>query len=104
MDLHVIEPSGNLDGTKTPGLCEEARSVLANGTQVLLIDLKDTIFMDSSGLGALVVCLKAARSAGAKMYICSINKQVQMLFELTDVDRVFEIFDNRAQFEATILK
>jgi anti-anti-sigma factor len=59
--------------------------------------------MDSSGLGALVLSLKTVRSAGGKIFICSINDQIKMLFELTDMDRVFEIFNNREELEQKIL-
>jgi anti-anti-sigma regulatory factor len=43
------------------------------------------------------------RSAGGKLLICSINEQIKMLFELTDMDRVFEIFNNREELEQKIL-
>ena len=59
--------------------------------------------MDSSGLGALVLILKNVRSAGATLFLCSINEQIKMLFELTSMDRVFEIFSNREEFEEKIL-
>ncbi len=106
MDLgvHVIEPSGILDGTQTNAFRQQVTVALEKGTKVLLIDLKDITFVDSSGLGVLVACLKNARTAGSKMYICSINDQIRMLFELTSMDRVFEIFQDRAAFDAAVLK
>ncbi|MBT9315455.1 STAS domain-containing protein [Leptothoe spongobia] len=106
MDLgvHVIEPSGILDGTQTNSFRQQVDMALEKGTKILLIDLKDITFVDSSGLGVLVACLKNARAAGCKMYVCSINDQIRMLFELTSMDRVFEIFEDRAAFDATVLK
>ena len=59
--------------------------------------------MDSSGLGALVLALKTVRGAGLKMFVCSINEQIKMLFELTSMDRVFEVFENREEFEQKVL-
>ncbi len=106
MDLgvHVIEPSGILDGTQVATFRQQVDVALEKAAKVLLIDLKDITFVDSSGLGVLVACLKNARSVGCQMYICSINDQIRMLFELTSMDRVFEIFDDRAAFEAAVLK
>ena len=106
MDLgvHVIEPSGILDGTQTSAFRQQVDEALEKGAKVLLIDLKDITFVDSSGLGVLVACLKNARTAGCNMYVCSINDQIRMLFELTSMDRVFEIFEDRAAFKAGILK
>jgi anti-anti-sigma regulatory factor len=31
--------------------------------------------------------------------VCSINEQIKILFELTSMDRVFDIFENREEFE-----
>jgi len=54
--------------------------------------------MDSSGLGALVLALKAVRMAGGRLFVCSINEQIRILFELTSMDRVFEIFETPEEF------
>ena len=55
--------------------------------------------MDSSGLGALILSLKTVRAAQVKLIVCSVNKQIRILFELTSMDRVFDIFPNREEFE-----
>ncbi len=100
--VRILEPKGILDGTKASDFREDIERSIANGVQIILIDFKDVTFMDSSGLGTLVLSLKTVRNAGIKMFICSINEQVTMLFELTSMDRVFEIFDNREAFEKTL--
>jgi len=99
--LQVIAPTGILDGTKSADIREQVTSALANGATTLLMDLKDVTFVDSSGLGTLVSVLKKVRSQDCEMYVCAINPQVKMLFELTSMDRVFEIFEDRAAFEAS---
>lgn len=99
--VQVITPVGILDGTQADSVRTEVKSALNNGAKVLLMDLKETTFVDSSGLGTLVSVLKMVRSQECEMVVCSINPQVKMLFELTSMDRVFEIFENRAAFEAS---
>jgi anti-sigma B factor antagonist len=98
--VHVIEPSGILDSTKGEEFRQQVDSALATGADILLIDLKDVTFVDSSGLGALVSVLKKVRSVDRQMHVCSINAQIRMLFELTSMDRIFSIFDDRQQFES----
>lgn len=98
--VQVLAPSGILDSTKAEEIRTQVENALADGTKTLLMDLKDTTFVDSSGLGTLVSVLKRVRANSSEMYICSINPQVKMLFELTSMDRVFTIFENRAAFEA----
>ncbi len=100
--IKVIEPTGILDGTRADEFRQEIDVALNNGVDTLLIDLKDVTFVDSSGLGILVVILKKVRAADKRMYICSISDQVQMLFELTSMDRVFDVLPDRAAFEARL--
>lgn len=101
--IKVVEPSGILDSPKANQFRQEISSIVDNGADIVLVDLKNVTFMDSSGLGALVLALKTVRAAGGKLFICSINEQVKMLFELTSMDRVFEIYANRDEFNSAML-
>ncbi|HEY9735382.1 MAG TPA: STAS domain-containing protein [Trichocoleus sp.] len=102
-DFKVIEPAGILDSTQAESFRRTVDVALAEGYRTILIDLKNITFIDSSGLGSLVMVLKKVRAADCKMYICSINDQVRMLFDLTGMDRVFDMVANRAEFEAKVL-
>lgn len=101
--VKYVEPSGILDGTKASEFRQEISESVEKGAAIILIDFEDVTFMDSSGLGALVLALKTVRAAGIKLYICSINDQIKMLFELTSMDRVFEIYPNRETFDKQVL-
>lgn len=102
--VQVIEPDGILDGTKANQFRQEIRKSVNDGAEVILVDFTGVTFMDSSGLGALVLSLKTIRSAGAKLFLCSVNEQIRMLFELTSMDRVFEICSSREEFEQKLAK
>ena len=95
-------PAGILDSAKGSEFRQEIGEMVENGVNIVLIDFQDVTFMDSSGLGALVLALKTVRAAGGKFFVCSINEQVRMLFELTSMDRVFQIFPNRDEFNKKI--
>ncbi|NEO56250.1 MAG: STAS domain-containing protein [Okeania sp. SIO3B5] len=97
--VKYIQPNGILDGTKATAFRQEISEQVEAGADIILIDFKDVTFMDSSGLGALVLALKTVRAAGSQLVVCSINEQVRILFELTSMDRVFEIFPNREDFD-----
>lgn len=103
-DLKIISPQGILDGTQAKEFRAEVDQSLRDGSKTILVDFKDITFMDSSGLGALVLALKAIRSQGSKIMLCSINEQIQMLFELTSMDKVFEIFADVEDFKNSVYK
>ena len=52
-------------------------------------DVSDT-FVDSSGLGALVSCLKSARQAGGDLRLVAPTEQVSMVLKLTNLDRILQ--------------
>lgn len=103
-DIQVIEPIGILDSTKAEEFRQSVEELLQNGAETILVDLTDITFIDSSGLGTLVVLLKKIRGLNRSLCLCSINDQVRMLFELTSMDRVFDIYEDRQAFESTRLK
>lgn len=99
----IVQPSGILDGTRAAQFRQEISELVENKADIVIIDFKDVTFMDSSGLGALVLSLKTVRAAKAKLLLCSINDQIKMLFELTNMDRVFEVYGSREELEQHII-
>jgi anti-anti-sigma factor len=96
--FETIELTGILDGIKGNELRREVSEIIAKGTDVLLIDLKDVNFINSSGLGSLVSSMQIVRDVNAKLFVCSINDQVKMLFELTKMDKIFKVYKDKEDF------
>ncbi|MEH1968722.1 MULTISPECIES: STAS domain-containing protein [unclassified Nostoc] len=103
MSVSVLELSGILDGIRGNELRREVSSILANGADILLLDMKEVKFIDSSGLGALVSAMQMVRNANGKLFVCSISDQVRMLFELTKMDRIFQTFADQDEFNRQVL-
>ncbi|RAX46213.1 anti-anti-sigma factor [Arthrobacter sp. AQ5-05] len=80
--------SGRLNMVSAPNLRTYVDEVVATGASRIVVNLAQTTFMDSSGLGALIGCLKAARQAGGDLRIAAVQPQVKMVLELTSMDRV----------------
>ncbi|MBT2512613.1 STAS domain-containing protein [Arthrobacter sp. ISL-30] len=83
-----VKGSGRLNMVAAPKLREVVAEVVAAGSSKVVVNLEETVFMDSSGLGALIGCLKAARQAGGDLRISGVQPQVRMVLELTNMDRV----------------
>lgn len=54
----------------------------------VVVDLGQTTFIDSSGLGALVSGLKTCRQAGGDLRIAAAGEQVRTVLKLTNLDRI----------------
>ena len=101
--VKAFQPSGIFDGIQGNQLRIEITSAVETGVDIVLLDLQDITFMNSAGLGTLLAALKAARKIGGKISLCSVNEQVQLLLRMTKMERIFEIFNNRDEFERAII-
>ncbi len=99
----VLKPTGVFDGVLARGFRHDITDCLHGGSTLILVDFQSVTFMDSSGLGALVMALKSVRAKGGKLFLCSLNDQVRLLFELTRMDQVFNILPDAAAFENQVL-
>ncbi|WP_136611719.1 STAS domain-containing protein [Sinomonas albida] len=83
-----VSAHGRLNMISAPMLKAEVSRAIELGHRRIVLNLGETEFMDSSGLGALVGCLKAARQAGGDLRIANVREQVQMVLKLTSMDRI----------------
>jgi anti-sigma B factor antagonist len=84
----VLRPEGRLNMTAAPQLRTAVDEVVGDGASRVVVDLSACTFVDSSGLGALVGGLKAARQAGGDLRIAQAPEQVRTVLALTNLDRV----------------
>lgn len=68
----------------------------------ILVDLEQVESLDSAGLMALVHGLRLAQALGRRFGLCSVSPSIRIIFELTQLDQVFEIFESAAAFEVAI--
>jgi anti-anti-sigma factor len=80
--------AGRLDLVSAGEVKLQLGQVIADGHRNLVVDLADVPFIDSSGLGALISALKAARIAGGDMRIARPGEQARLVLNLTTLDRV----------------
>lgn len=92
--LILIQPQGCLDLQNIKALEKQLVTLAINAQTLLIIDLEQVEFMDSPGLIALAKALKTARNDGCRLVLCNLQPPVKLVFELTQLDSLFEIFDN----------
>jgi anti-sigma B factor antagonist len=83
--------SGALDLANATGLGRDARAALdTDGVTLLVIDLADVSFMDSTVLGELVAILTRATDRGARVRLQNVPSRVKVLLDVTGVGTLFE--------------
>ena len=81
-----------LDAHNSEELKAEMNRLFEGGARDLLVDLKEVRFIDSSGLGFLVSGFKNAPTRQGSLKLCSLQSKVKSMFELTRLQRVFDIY------------
>ena len=99
--LISFQPQGRLDVDGGAVLKQEMDKFVPQSGDLWVIDLAAVDFIDSSGLGYLVQGVKAARQNGCRLVLCNVKSTVKLIFELTQLDTVFEIF---ATYEEVLTK
>jgi anti-sigma B factor antagonist len=84
----VVSTSGRLDLLAATTMKTKLQRLVAEGWTRLVVDLMEVPFIDSSGLGALIGALKAARVAGGDLRIARPNEQVRYILQVSTLDRV----------------
>lgn len=90
----ILVPAATLDAGNSKAFKNDVAPLLTRGARVVL-DLSQVKFVDSSGLGAMLYCLRQLTSVEGDLKLCGMTKSVRALFELVRMHRVFEIFNTR---------
>ncbi len=92
--LPVIEVSGEVDLATAPLLRERLESHLEAGATSVVVDLRATTFLDSTGLGVLVTALKRCRESGGELHLVAVDPRLLKLFAITGLQDTFSISDS----------
>ena len=85
-----------LDASNAKEFKTKVAAMIGPGTR-LIFDLSSLKFVDSSGLGALLSCLRQLNASGGALKLYAMVKPVRALFELVRMHRVFEIFNTQEE-------
>jgi anti-sigma B factor antagonist len=95
--VQIIELSGSFDAQHAPQARQWIDQVLSHEPARVVVDLREVHFLDSTGLSTLVQGMKRSREANGELRLCGLQQPVRMIFELTRLDRVFEIFSTQEE-------
>jgi anti-sigma B factor antagonist len=89
----VISVRGELDMATAPGLWEKLAQALPQVRGDLIIDLAETRFIDSTGMGVFVRAFKRLQQGGARLVLRSPNNTTRKVIELTGLGSVLVVED-----------
>ena len=89
---------GELDLATAPQLDTEFERVAAlEGIEVVVVDLRELAFLDSTGLEAIIKFDARSRAAGVELAVVRGPRAVERLFAVMQLDRKLRIVDDPAE-------
>jgi anti-sigma B factor antagonist len=89
----ILAVSGELDLASSPALEEELERAGDAGVELLILDLRNLEFMDSTGLSVVLKASQRAQDAGQRFGLVKGSQQVQRLLGLTGVAERMTVVD-----------
>lgn len=93
-NVQILACLGRMDAQVSGVLKERIQELLDKGSANLVLDLEGLDFLDSSGLGALVSCLRRVREKKGEIKLAGLRPEVRSIFDITRVSRLFDISEN----------
>ena len=93
----VIGLKGEVDLYTCPELKQELLRVIGAGALLVVVDLTETTFIDSTGLGVLVRGVERLNTEGGRLAVVCVDPNMVKVFEVTGLDRVFSIYASREE-------
>ena len=87
----VVGVEGRLSVGNRRVVQQHVLEALERGTKRFVVDLGATGYIDSAGLGTLVMIAKRVRAQGGDIHLVNLNEDVRTLFELTKLDSIFDL-------------
>ncbi|MCL2931840.1 MAG: STAS domain-containing protein [Trichodesmium sp. MAG_R03] len=89
----VLSPTGRLDITTAWQFRLKLQECISKLSPHVVVNLGQVNFIDSSGLTSLVAGMRDADKVQGSFRICNVHPEAKLVFEVTMMDSVFEIFE-----------
>jgi anti-sigma B factor antagonist len=91
----ILDLKGRLVvGEPIASLRERIRELSESGSNNVILNLDGVDYIDSTGLGGLVISFTTLKKAGGALKLLNLNKRNIELLVLTKLSTVFEVFDD----------
>jgi len=92
-DITVLDVAGRITvGEEAGAFRDTMRELTAGGVRNVILNLAGVDYIDSTGLGALVVCFTSLGKQGGRLKLENLNRRTIELLLFTKLTTVFEIF------------
>ena len=97
-DCLVLSLKGDLIGEQNGNQILELVSDAQNAkVLVVLVNLENVRYVNSSGLGVLITLLTKVKNKGGELALLNISEQISKLLQITKLDSIFSVYANKEE-------
>ena len=89
----IIAIEGEVDLYSSPQVRDTLMGLTELQHPAIVLNLEKVTYMDSSGLATLIECLQATGKYSGKFILTHMRQEVREVFQLSQLDKVFTIFE-----------
>lgn len=93
----ILAPTGRLDITTAWQFRLKLQESISEDSPHILVNLSEVNFIDSSGLTSLVAGMRDADKIDGSFRICNVHPEAKLVFEVTMMDSVFDIYETEEE-------
>lgn len=93
-DVSVVLPTGRLDALASPDLENALSSLVSKGAKQLVLNLRETSYISSSGLRVILIYARRLRRAGGDLKLCCLGDKVARVMQIAGFDAVLDTLDD----------
>jgi len=94
-DVSIVDLNGKITlGENTGILRDELRSLLAQGSKNIVLNMGEVGYVDSAGLGELVGAYTTATNQGGAVKLLNLQGKMKDLMQITKLHTIFPAFDD----------
>jgi anti-sigma B factor antagonist len=95
--LAVIHCVGSLDASSIDAFKKATQGAIIDGTHHFIVNGEDLTFIDSMGLGVLISLMRRLKQHDGEIIMASLSPDVHSIFEITRLNRLFDICPTMAE-------
>src|SRR5947209_7067707 len=90
--IAILSMKGRLTVGEASSVREKVSELIEQGRRNFILDLGHVDYIDSTGLGAMVICYTTIKKAEGIVKLLNLNKRNIELLVLTKLHTIFEVF------------
>jgi len=99
-EVVVVKIHGSINSTTTPTLDTEIEELIAKKNYMIVVDLSDTDFISSSGIGVLLSTVNILRDKDGDLLLMNAPKLIDDILEIMNIRNYFRTISSLDELDS----